>query len=136
VSPSRRIGAVAASFILDYVQPAEDVVYSVTVNRTAQRRLCEAAKISPVPDWRDEGTAEPDLFRITKVLTGLEFTDLVKPEEVLRRDPYVCAVCARTFTLAEFRQARHAARTTGRPNPFNPFTKGHPVHVNCGTEVQ
>jgi hypothetical protein len=107
----------------------EDVVYAVTVNRTAQLRLCDAAQTTPIPDWRDEATAEPDLLEMTRQLTGLEFRDLVNSDEILRRDPYICGVCGGTFTLAEFRRVRGRTRSSRLPNPF---AAGHPVHIGCG----
>lgn len=117
--------------MLDQVQETNDIVHAVTVNRAAQRRLCEAAKISPIPDWRNEGTPEPDLREMTRQLAGRDFDDLVKPQEVLSRTPYICVVCGDTFTSDEFRQTRHAARTVRLANPF---TTGHQTHIRCTPE--
>jgi hypothetical protein len=110
----------------------DDVVYAVRINRAAQLRLCEAAKISQVPDWRDDlFEAEPDLLEITRQLTGREFIEQVEPHEVLLREPYVGPVCGRTFALDEFRKAKDVARIASLPNPFN---TRHPVHVSCPTD--
>jgi hypothetical protein len=110
------------------VPETDEIVYAITVSRAAQRRLCEAANITPVPEWRGEPFPEPELLQITRQLTGREFDDLVRPDEILRRAPYTCAVCGRTFTPADYRKARHAARRAG---VLNSFLNGHPAHVAC-----
>jgi hypothetical protein len=109
---------------------ADELAYAIRISREAQQRLRKAAGIDSV-DWAEGEFPEPDTRDQTRKLTGLDFDDLVKQDEILSRRPYVCGTCEGTFTLEQYQRVRHLARIKEEPNPFG---SGREVHEACSTK--
>ena len=95
----------------------DDIAYATRISRAGTQRLCAAAGIEP-PEWEDREFPEPDTREQTRQLTGLDFNDLIKDQDILSRRPYLCAICGGTFTVRQFQRVGWLAGRNGRPNPF------------------
>jgi hypothetical protein len=113
-----------------WVVAADDIAYATRISRTGSQRLCAAAGIEP-PEWEDREFPEPDTREQTRQLTGLDFDDLIKDQDILSRRPYLCAVCGGTFTVGQFRRVKWLARRNGEPDPFG-TEDGAQTHEACG----
>ena len=105
----------------------DDIAYAIRLTPEGEARLAMAAR-AQLSQWSVLEWAEPFLREACLQLTRRRLEEVISPDDVISRRPFLCAKCGGTFTVAEYESIKGAAGRRGTPDPF---WSGKAMHRRC-----